>query len=330
MSDPLISVIVPVYNVEKYLRKCLDSIINQTYKNLEIILINDGSTDLCPQICDEYSAKDTRIKIIHQKNKGISATRNVGIELARGGYLAFIDSDDYVKKDFIECLYKRIVQDKSDFVMCNFETVDENANKLNEYKKIREDEKSLLTFSDFWQSFEKHQAVNIVVWNKLYKKEIFSDIRFLEGHKHEDVFVMPFIMDKVNSISLEKKVLYNYLRRSDSITGNNTKSKNFNADEFAANAALAKHFFKHKLFNLATKKIINIVTDSTKNYKKSQKSKDDKKGFKSVCKELKALYKNNKKEFLNEGLKFKIFMTLFCLSPSLLYLLRKLLKLIKG
>ena len=108
MKKELITIVIPVYKVEKYIDRCIKSVINQTYKNLEIILVDDGSPDNCPKICDEYAEKDKRIKVIHKKNGGLSDARNVGIEAAKGKYISFIDSDDWIEKDFIECLYKSI------------------------------------------------------------------------------------------------------------------------------------------------------------------------------------------------------------------------------
>ena len=115
---PLISVIVPIYNVEKYLDRCVDSIINQTYKNLEIILVDDGSPDNCPQMCDDYAKKDSRIKVVHKENGGLSDARNVGMEVATGEYVSFIDSDDYISLDFYETLLETIVDNDSDIVEC--------------------------------------------------------------------------------------------------------------------------------------------------------------------------------------------------------------------
>ena len=116
--DSLISVIVPIYNVEKYLQKCVDSIINQTYKNLEIILVDDGSPDNCPKMCDDYAEKDSRIKVVHKENGGLSDARNVGMEVATGEYVSFIDSDDYISLDFYETLLETIVDNDSDVVEC--------------------------------------------------------------------------------------------------------------------------------------------------------------------------------------------------------------------
>ena len=105
MNKPLISIIIPVYNAEKYLKKCLDSVINQTYKNLEIILVDDGSTDKSPEICDKYAEKDSRIIVLHKENGGVSSSRNAGLDIFKGEYLSFVDSDDYVEPDYIEYLY---------------------------------------------------------------------------------------------------------------------------------------------------------------------------------------------------------------------------------
>ena len=120
MNKPLISVVVPVYNVEQYLKKCLDSIIKQKYNNLEIIIVNDGSTDNSQKICQEYVKKDKRIKLITQKNQGLSAARNTGIDNAHGKYISFVDSDDYLDLEFINELYNTIIENKSDISACDF------------------------------------------------------------------------------------------------------------------------------------------------------------------------------------------------------------------
>ena len=121
--DALISVIIPVYRVEAYLRRCMDSVLAQTYRNMEIILVDDGSDDGCPAICDEYAGQDERVKVIHQKNAGLSGARNAGIEMAQGRYLAFVDSDDYLASDFLEQLYRACVDTDSDMSVCRWEYV---------------------------------------------------------------------------------------------------------------------------------------------------------------------------------------------------------------
>ena len=127
----MISVIVPVYNVEKYLRQCLDSVLAQTYRELEIILVDDGSTDGSGAICDEYATRDSRIKVVHQQNGGLSSARNAGLDLATGEYVAFVDSDDYIHETMLELLYQALVENNADTVICNFERVDEKGDVIS-------------------------------------------------------------------------------------------------------------------------------------------------------------------------------------------------------
>lgn len=213
----IVSIIVPVYNVEKYLKKCLDSIIKQTYENLEIILVDDGSTDSSGIICDEYALKDDRIKVIHKKNGGLSDARNVGIDNANGSYLCCIDSDDYVDEEMIQRLYNSVIANGADMSICNFLEVDDNGIVLpKEQSGIMGD--GVLYKNEFYSpSNIKYFTVFTVAWNKLYKREIFDDIRYPYGKIHEDEFVVHKIFDKCNVISCVEKPMYYYLQRSNSI-----------------------------------------------------------------------------------------------------------------
>ena len=164
---PLISVIVPIYNVEKYLDRCVDSIINQTYKNLEIILVDDGSPDNCPQMCDDYAKKDSRIKVVHKENGGLSDARNVGMEVATGEYVSFIDSDDYISLDFYETLLETIVDNDSDIVECGVVKFYED----NSFDKYSDDLK--VTNYDTVDGLEgliNENPFKQHVWNKLYNQ----------------------------------------------------------------------------------------------------------------------------------------------------------------
>lgn len=185
--DKLISIIVPVYNVEIYLEKCLDSIINQTYDNLEIILINDGSTDLSGDICDKYARNDNRIRVIHKKNEGQSIARNIGLELAKGDLIGFIDSDDFIDLKMYESLYKSMKENDADIIECAVE-------KIYEDKVLREETGRIFSFSgnealtihlDPALSKIKPRAA---VWSRLYDKKVVKDIRFPEGKIHEDYY----------------------------------------------------------------------------------------------------------------------------------------------
>ena len=211
----LISVIVPIYNVEKYLKRCIDSIINQTYKNLEIILVDDGSLDNCSKICDEYSKKDKRIRVIHKANGGLSDARNTGLDQAKGKYICFIDSDDYIDINMIKELYTNLVKTKSDISICDFVSFDEKTEKYNSYSNsifIVKDSKYDLMFNEY-------RLVTTVQWNKLFKREIFDNLRFKYGKIHEDEFIICYELEKANKISFLLKPYYHYYQRVNSITG---------------------------------------------------------------------------------------------------------------
>lgn len=203
--EPKISVIIPIYNVENYLEKCIESVINQTYKNLEIILVNDGSTDGCKEICDRYKASDKRIKVIHKKNGGISDARNWGIDNATGDYIAFLDSDDWIDLGLYENLYNNIIKEKCDISMCNYKrTYDNKSNLKHSDKKVIYTNHEILK-----ELYTDKQILIVVVWNKLFKKELFNSFRFPVGKIHEDEYLIPSVLYKANKIVyLEKELIY--------------------------------------------------------------------------------------------------------------------------
>ena len=218
-----ISVIVPVYKVEQYLRKCVDSIIKQTYSNLEIILIDDGSPDNCPIICDEYAMKDNRVVVIHKKNGGLSDARNVGIAKSTGKYITFVDSDDYIASDYIEYLYKLILSANGDVSIVLPQIFYDNQEQVainNKKESIRiYDSKSALLTMLYQKKF------NTSAWGKLYSKKIFEDVVFPVGNIYEDISTIykTLLKSKVIVYSNQKK--YYYLKRNDSIMGRSFKEK---------------------------------------------------------------------------------------------------------
>ncbi len=216
MND-LISIIVPIYNVEKYLCKCVDSLINQTYKNLEIILVDDGSKDKCPEICDEYAKRDYRVKVVHKKNGGLSDARNAGMKIATGKYISFIDSDDYVSLDFIETLYNTMIKENSDIVECSVVKFYED-NHFDDYY----DDFNVVNFStvDGLSALISENPFHQHVWNKLYKSDIVLDIQFAVGKLNEDEFWTYQIFGKAKKVSKINKTMYYYLQRKNSIMGN--------------------------------------------------------------------------------------------------------------
>lgn len=239
--DSLISVIVPIYNVEKYLQKCVDSIINQTYKNLEIILVDDGSPDNCPKMCDDYAEKDSRIKVVHKENGGLSDARNVGMEVATGEYVSFIDSDDYISLDFYETLLETIVDNDSDIVECGVVKFYENEkfDKYNDDLKVTNyDTVDALDGLINENPFKQH------VWNKLYKSNIALDIPYAVGKLNEDEFWTYQIFGKAKKVTRINKTMYYYFQRGSSIMGNGYNIKRLDALEGKMNrqAYIEKNF----------------------------------------------------------------------------------------
>lgn len=204
-----ISIIVPVYNVEKYLDACIKSILQQTYKNIELILVDDGSTDNSPQICDSYVLKDSRIKVIHQDNQGISAARNIGIENATGEYIVFIDSDDYISENMIEKLYIALKETESDMAICNFTYVSENGDAIQTQISPIKDE-ILSTDDIITKLFQPKNWYYVVAWNKIYKRELWEQIRYPVGYIHEDEVVAHRIFVKCKKVVSISEELYYY------------------------------------------------------------------------------------------------------------------------
>lgn len=219
MEKGLISVIVPVYNVEQYLEKCVNSITNQTYRNLEIILVDDGSTDNSGKICDHLAKNDSRIKVIHKKNGGVAEARNFGIDVATGENISFIDSDDYINSKYFEILYKAMVANNAEIVICDyikFEEDKEIKTSINENCKIVSHDKYSI-FSDYYNMGHKHEKI-AVPWGKVYKTKLFKNIRYPVGAKAEDELTQYKIFDKSQKTIEIKEKLYYYLRRNASLS----------------------------------------------------------------------------------------------------------------
>ena len=175
-ESDLISIVVPIYKVEKYINKCIESILNQTYKNLEIILVDDGSPDNCGKIADEYAKKDNRIKVIHKKNGGLSDARNAGIDIVKGKYIAFVDSDDYIEKEYIEIMYNAIRTNKVKIVQCGINKVNDDGKVLDSYGYL--DNELINSKRIIEEKYTKYPISNVVAWNKLYSTDLFKDIRY--------------------------------------------------------------------------------------------------------------------------------------------------------
>lgn len=222
-SSPLISVIIPIYKVEQYLKRCVDSVLNQTYTNLEIILVDDGSPDSCPKICDDYATLDSRVKVIHKKNGGLSSARNAGLNICKGEYIAFVDSDDFVSNYFVDFLYKAVVDNHVNISVAEYRSFNENEELIDENKPddYAAEKQSLEEMMSRYSSIYAHDSMlTIVSWNKLYKVDLFDEIRFPEGKLYEDAATTYKILNRCDEIAFVKNPLYYYLLRRNSISGN--------------------------------------------------------------------------------------------------------------
>ena len=213
--NPLISVIVPVYNVEPYLRQCVDSILAQTYENLEIILVDDGSLDRCPQICDGYAKKDERIRVIHKENGGLSDARNAGLNIATGDYIGFVDSDDWIEPNMYNHLIRTLLKYEADISVCGYQ--ESNGKRILATKSMAWQEKTYTVEKAFREVLLSGEIM-VVMCNKLYKSILFNDIRFPKGETFEDHAVFYKLFEKCSCIAHSGKIGYYYRKRPGSIT----------------------------------------------------------------------------------------------------------------
>lgn len=218
-----ISVVIPVYNVEKYLSECLDSVINQTYKNLQIILVDDGSTDSSGKICDEYAEKDDRITVVHQSNAGAGAAKNTGLELIDGDYFSIIDSDDYIELDMYEKMVNSLEKYNSDIAQCLFRNVFVNDSFDRKYK-IKGNYPKVLTPKNFLKEY-LYDWKYAIFWNKLFKKSLLQNIKFPVGRKIDDEFFTYKLVCNAKKVVNIDNILYNYRMRKTSVMNENNSDR---------------------------------------------------------------------------------------------------------
>lgn len=213
MKGKKISIIVPVYNVEPYLQQCINSILNQTYQNLDIILVDDGSTDRCPKICDDYAVLDKRIKVIHKKNGGLSDARNAGLDVVSGDYIGFVDSDDWISSTMYEELINAIEGFEAEIACCDFVRIEnQTVLETREFGTARR-----ITGRDMLREIFCKYSDNVVVWNKLYVADLFKFVRFPYGEIHEDNAIFCKTIGKAGIVAYTGTVGYYYRFRPNSI-----------------------------------------------------------------------------------------------------------------
>ena len=215
MND-LISVVIPIYNMEKYLKKCVDSVLNQTYVNMEILLIDDGSTDNSPKICDEYLNTDKRIQVFHKSNGGLSDAKNFGIKKSKGKYITFVDSDDWIERDMYKEMLLKMKKNDADISICGRFIDYENGKSIKWYNSNEmqmNKEESLIYLNSFYN-------FDMASWDKIYKRELFDGIEFPFGKKCEDAYTTYLLFAKSDKIIYVPECFYHYFQRNGSISRN--------------------------------------------------------------------------------------------------------------
>lgn len=256
MKD-LITVVVPIYNVEEYLEKCIDSILTQTYQYIELILVDDGSTDSCGIICDNYEKKDNRIKVIHKKNGGLSDARNVGISIANGKYITFVDSDDFITNSAIETLYKNIIKYKKDISIGQMMSFYDK----NNIKCEKKEEKI--------KAYKRNESMEELLYNttytsstagKLFSTKLFDKIKFPYGKKYEDLATVYKLVFQSNGVVVTNQIVYNYFRnRVDSIMNENFSDTRMDALYFTEDIL---NFVKKEIPNIEIAAITRLIIES--------------------------------------------------------------------
>jgi glycosyltransferase involved in cell wall biosynthesis len=246
----MISVIVPVYNVESDLKKCVDSIIYQTYSDLEIILVDDGSTDSSGAICDQYAEMDSRIRVLHKFNGGLSDARNFGIGASTGSYIGFVDSDDYIDTNMFEVMYSAAVSKSVDMVICGRRYITDSCTEIQytcSYPRMLERSEAL-------QTYLRSELMDASVCNKLFKRSLFMEFCFPFGKVHEDIFIMHELIGAAGKVYHVGVPLYNYVQRNGSITKGEFSPKNFDYLE-AKEIIYERYKYIPKLDKLAEKNL---------------------------------------------------------------------------
>ena len=284
----MISVIVPIYNVETYLEKCIDSIISQTYRDLEIILVDDGSSDKCPIICDKYAKMDNRIRVIHKSNGGLSDARNAGLDIATGDFISFIDSDDFIESTMLEAMENTIVKNDADICICGYREVD---NRGVTFKTIAQPFRKISRQEAFSYLMDGN-VYYAIMCNKLFRKRIFEKkYRFQVGRIHEDEFMIHYLYGECDCIVSMEEVFYNYITRSESIM-HLQRLSNREFDDVDVYIDRALFFQNIQLKEYAAQLLCFIPDDCVRVYQLVNHNAETKKRVKLIQSDLKNIYKS--------------------------------------
>lgn len=308
-KNVLVSVIIPIYKVEQYLERCVDSIKNQTYANLEIILVDDGSPDSCGKMCDAFALTDQRIKVVHKQNGGLSDARNAGIKCAQGAYYLFVDSDDYIAQDMIEILVKDLEEADADIAMCTYDLFDEN----DVHTQMPFDQAGPIVTMSGAEAAKRllfyHEPQMVVAWNKLAKRELWENRIFPVGKQHEDDFTSYSLLYESSKVTVRNEALYHYFQRRDSIIGVGFNLRSLHKIEAYLQA---KDYFKDKDQTLYDR-CCNMVLIMNKNCMKAAMSSqyhDKKAVIAQLRKEGRAFYRKYYRN-IKRGLPYHMRLILF-------------------
>ena len=309
-----VSIIVPVYQVEKYIRQCVDSILAQTFTDFELILVDDGSKDQSGHICDEYAKKDQRVKVIHQKNSGAATARNSGMDKATGSYFTFIDGDDYIAPTMLECLHKTIVDEDADIAACNYLYFFEDDEKKNfSTNHPLEVLSGAEIFYD--RKNDRNYGFWTVVWNKLYKSEIFKQVKFRHGKYYEDEFWANDIYQMDIRIVTIPKCLYYYRQHDNSTMRIKNIRKNFDVIEAFQERIYV--YLQEQQYSDQAYKVLIYTLEYLEESKRLITSTGEKKSFILAEKKTKDIVQQLKKKKLS---KIKRFSLLFIgINPCLVF-----------
>ena len=292
-----VSIIVPVYQVENYIRQCIDSILVQTFTDFELILVDDGSKDRSGKICDEYAVLDQRVKVIHKENGGLSDARNCGMDQAVGNYFMFVDSDDYIAPTMLEYLYKALMNKEADIAVCNFLYFFEEDRKRDFSTNIQSE---VLSGAEIFYSRKNERVYGIwtVAWNKLYKRETLGNVRFRFGKYHEDEFWANDIYQMDIKVVTIPECLYYYRQRDNSIMGRKNIKRDFDILE-ALQERIAVYFMDERHADQAYKVMIFSLEYLVES-KKLITNKDEENQFLQAEKKTKDMIKRLKKMKLSK------------------------------
>lgn len=311
----LVSVIVPVFNVDKYLGKCIESIINQSYRNLEIILINDGSTDKSLYICEMYKTRDDRIKVIDKKNGGLSSARNAGLDIMNGEYVIFVDSDDFINENMVKDLLQAAISENADIVQSGFQMIYDSGEIKKRYKYINN---IINTKKSILEAYFVQQSINVILCNKIYKANLFENIRMVEGKNNEDYMIMPELLSNCNKFMNIDGIYYNYLQREDSIMGSMFTEKKM--DSIYASEYVVR-LCKEKIFAYENMARVLLCMNCINCYITLMKSDTkDKNHFKEII--INKFNDNfikikRDKDFRRINIKIRLMIDIFNISPSI-------------